>query len=257
MLIEEQIKIARMIASGTPREVAITEAQVTSSLDRTGAAPVDELKPQEKANLRTAVLKARQAELKRKQKQRTKSAEPVASASAAKPIEKAKSLETIGKDEGGATAALKMGKNVKRGITKGANLVKRVLTGRKVEKDNIDYDKLAKSLTNPTKQNPYINHMITDYINNPEKPPALPVFNNKVKERVDNAVFDGLDPRLFRTLGDAMEYDSFARNFHTMPVTTNPGDQKAFAEFCYGNMPSCKDGDDLQCSKNNALLRTS
>ena len=147
MTIKEQIEIARLIASGTPREVAISEAKVTSSLDRTGAAPVDELKPQEKANLRTAVLKARQAELKRKQKQRTKSAEPVASASAAKPIERAKSLETIGKDEGGATAALKMGKNVKRGITKGVNLVKR-LTGRKVEKDTIDYKKLAKELNN-------------------------------------------------------------------------------------------------------------
>ena len=29
-----------------------------------------------------------------------------------------------------------------------------------------------------------------------------------------------------------------------------------FALFCYGNMTSCKEGDALQCSKNNALFRT-
>ena len=33
MLIEEQIKIARLIASGTPREVAINEVAPTSSIE--------------------------------------------------------------------------------------------------------------------------------------------------------------------------------------------------------------------------------
>ena len=129
------------------------------------------------------------------------------------------------------------------------------------ELNNLNINKLSEKLTNPTKQNPYMNHMLTDYVSNPEKPPALPVFNSKVKKSVDNAVFDGLDPRLFRTLGDAMEYDSFARNFYTMPVTTNPSDQKAFAEFCYGNMKSCKEGDcsiyTSSCEENNYLCKPS
>jgi len=34
MLIEEQIKIARLIASGTPREVAINEVAPTSSIEK-------------------------------------------------------------------------------------------------------------------------------------------------------------------------------------------------------------------------------
>ena len=129
------------------------------------------------------------------------------------------------------------------------------------ELNNININELAKKLTNPTKKNPYMNHMMTDYTNNPDKPPALPIFNSKVKESVDNAVFDGLDPRLFRTLGDAIEYDTFARNFHTLPVTTNPSDQKAFAEFCYGNMKSCKEGDCFgyinSCDENNYLCKPS
>ena len=56
MLIKEQIEIARMIASGTPREVAISEAKVTSSMERTGEAP---LTPQQKAKARLAVAKAK------------------------------------------------------------------------------------------------------------------------------------------------------------------------------------------------------
>jgi len=40
------------------------------------------------------------------------------------------------------------------------------------------------------------------------------------------------------------------RNFHTMPNTQIPNNQRSFAEFCYGNMASCKDGDDISCTKN-------
>ena len=46
------------------------------------------------------------------------------------------------------------------------------------------------------------------------------------------------------------------RNFYAMPNTQIPNNQKDFAEFCYGNMPSCKDGDYFQCEKNNVSLRT-
>ena len=108
MTIKEQIEIARLIASGTPREVAISEAKVTSSLDRTGAAPVDELKPQEKSNLRTAVLKARQAELKRKRTAKPAVLKKVGGTSDTSE----KSYETIDKDEGGASAVMKFGGNI-------------------------------------------------------------------------------------------------------------------------------------------------
>ena len=59
------------------------------------------------------------------------------------------------------------------------------------------------------------------------------------------------DDRLFKDLGDNLSFQNNMRNFHSMPNTTIPNGQKAFAEFCYGNMPSCKDGDNEQCSKIN------
>ena len=53
MLIEEQIKIARMIASGTPREVAIQEqfrGKMPASADRSGAVEAQSGKRQPKIN---------------------------------------------------------------------------------------------------------------------------------------------------------------------------------------------------------------
>tara|TARA_A100001011_G_scaffold400324_1_gene514117 strand:- start:10 stop:762 length:753 start_codon:yes stop_codon:yes gene_type:complete len=119
--------------------------------------------------------------------------------------------------------------------------------------------KLAATLTKPKTDNPYMNFMINDYVDEPDKKPALPLFNKKVKRKVDKTVSENLDPRLFKDLGDMMEFDAFSRNFHTMPNTTNPNDQKAFAEFCYGNMKSCKEGACFgfinSCKENNYFCK--
>ncbi len=70
MLIEEQIKIARMIASGTPREVAINEVAPTSSIEKSGQTiDVDAETVQDKAKSR--LDKVRQAaRIARKKTQR-------------------------------------------------------------------------------------------------------------------------------------------------------------------------------------------
>ena len=136
MLIEEQIKIARMIASGTPREVAISEAKVTSSMYQ------DELPPQEKAKARLAAAKARQDELNKPKTSPTRDlGSKLKSAIAAKPIQHVGSMSTIDKDEGDASAAKKLAKNViKFGFKR--------ITGKKTKKDPINYKKLAKELNN-------------------------------------------------------------------------------------------------------------
>ena len=41
------------------------------------------------------------------------------------------------------------------------------------------------------------------------------------------------------------------RNFYSMPNTQIPNNQKAFAEFCVGDMTSCKEGNIDACSKIN------
>ena len=94
------------------------------------------------SDVKTAALNARER-MKERAADRKAQAAAKKAFSAEKPIERAASLETIGKDEGGATAALKMGKNLIGGVTRVANIGKR-LKGRKVAKDHIDYKKLSK-----------------------------------------------------------------------------------------------------------------
>ena len=114
---------------------------------------------------------------------------------------------------------------------------------------------LQKEFTMPTKKNPVMNVLMNEYKENPHRKPAAPAYNDKVhKEINENATTQ--DKRLFKNLGDNLSFENSMRNFYAMPNTQIPNNQKDFAEFCYGNMPSCKDGDYFQCEKNNVSLRT-
>jgi hypothetical protein len=114
---------------------------------------------------------------------------------------------------------------------------------------------LEKEFTMPTKKNPVMNVLMNEYKENPKRKPAAPSYNNEVQAEINDNV-KSQDKRLFKNLGDNLSFESSMRNFYAMPNTQIPNNQKEFAEFCYGNMPSCKEGDALQCSKNNALFRT-
>ena len=103
----------------------------------------------------------------------------------------------------------------------------------------------------PTRQNPLMNVMPTDYRENPQRKAAAPINNPNIEQEVNEAVKSSLDPKLFRNLGDNLTFQHSMRTFNAQPATTIPNNQKAFRDFCYGNMKSCKEGDELQCTKNN------
>jgi len=114
---------------------------------------------------------------------------------------------------------------------------------------NIESD----NYTQPTPNNPLGNVLLTDYIDNPKRPPAAPAYEAPIEKAINNST---MDPRLFLDLGDNLAFDRSMRNFYAMPNTKIPSDQKAFGEFCYGDMPSCKEGNEFQCTKNNASKST-
>ena len=114
---------------------------------------------------------------------------------------------------------------------------------------------LQKEFTMPTKKNPVMNVLMNEYKESPNRKPAAPAYNDEVHEEI-NEKAKTQDKRLYKNLGDNLSFENSMRNFYAMPNTQIPNNQKDFALFCYGNMPSCKDGDALQCSKNNALFRT-
>ena len=135
----------------------------------------------------------------------------------------------------------------------------------KNEKENFDtMNIINKNFQVPKSINPLMNVPLTEYIDNPERKPAAPAFNPIIEENINSSAQDfivkSFEPenkseeeciksRLFQDLGDSFLFDKSMRNFYSTPNTTIPNDQKAFAEFCYGNMSSCKEGDPIACSR--------
>jgi hypothetical protein len=134
-----------------------------------------------------------------------------------------------------------------------SNFGKQDLEYYKKEKKTDNY--IKDTFTTPTKKNPAMNILLDEYKYNVKRPPAAPIYNDQIKKEVnENAKNE--NKKLYRNLGDNILYENSMHNFYTMPNTKIPNNQKDFALFCYGNMPSCKEGDSLQCTKNNAGLRT-
>ena len=116
----------------------------------------------------------------------------------------------------------------------------------------------------PTPQDPLMNVLLTDIQDRPTRPAAEPAFNPKVERDINEStqqfVVDdlggnpNLEDRLFRDLGDNYEFSNSMRNYFATPNTRIPNDQHAFAEFCYGDMISCKEGNMMACARANPVL---
>ena len=114
----------------------------------------------------------------------------------------------------------------------------------------------------PKSSNPFSNVLMSDYDYNPDKKPAPPSFNQDVNEEIltsakkmvqeINHDQPNIQDKLFRSLGEEMVFEQSLRPFHSTSSTTIPNDQQAFAEFCYGSMISCKEGNPFACARNLA-----
>jgi hypothetical protein len=112
----------------------------------------------------------------------------------------------------------------------------------------------------PSSTNPFSNTLMTDYDYNPHKKPAPPSFNVNVNDDILNQakknVIDcnpgqpDIADKLFRDLGDQLVFEQSMRPFYSTASTTIPNDQTSFAEFCYGSMISCKEGNKFACARN-------
>lgn len=111
-----------------------------------------------------------------------------------------------------------------------------------------------------TETNPLQNVMITDYDAPTSKKPAtaayLPESQKNIMEQTKHMI-DEINPeqpkiseKLFRSLDDNLAFEQSMRPFYSTPCTTIPGDQGAFADFCYGGMISCKEGNPFACARN-------
>ena len=116
----------------------------------------------------------------------------------------------------------------------------------------------------PTPQDPLMNVLLTDIVDKPNRPAAEPAFNPKVERAINESAQEfvvedlggnpNLEDRLFRDLGDNYEFSNSMRSYFATPNTKIPNDQHAFAEYCYGSMISCKEGNMMACARANPVL---
>jgi len=113
-------------------------------------------------------------------------------------------------------------------------------------------------LQKPTKTNPMMNVLLPQIHDTPDRPPAMPAYNPVVEDEINKSTqemivgnFDnpeGINDKLFSDLGDSFQFDRSMIQFNSNANTTVTSDQKSFAEFCYGDMISCKEGDAIACT---------
>lgn len=114
----------------------------------------------------------------------------------------------------------------------------------------------------PDAGNPFGNVLVTDYDYNPQKKPAPPAANSTVAKDIlkqakrfvgeANPDHPGIADKLFNDIGSELMFEQSLRPFNSNPSTTIPNDQAAFADFCYGSMISCKEGNQFACARNLA-----
>jgi hypothetical protein len=121
------------------------------------------------------------------------------------------------------------------------------------------YNLIKDNYTQPTETNPAMNVLLTDIADNPDRKAAAPAYNSAVETEMNNKTMEfvsnnfndpNIDERLFKDLGDNYEFDQSMRTWYATPNTRVMNDQKSFAEYCYGDMISCKEGNDFACTRN-------
>ena len=95
---------------------------------------------------------------------------------------------------------------------------------------------LDKPCTKPTVNNPMMNfNIITD---KRDRSKACDSWNSKeVKKEIE----DKFNYNLYRNVSDLYGKNNSQRQYYTMPSTTMPNDQTAFAKWCYNTGPTCKE----------------
>jgi len=127
------------------------------------------------------------------------------------------------------------------------------------------FNRLKPNFTNPNEANPAMNVLMTEYTDKPDRKKAAPAFSPLVKKEINTKTKEfvkynltkednnnaedknEVDERLFKDLGDSFAFDQSMRTWYANPSTTIPNDQESFAEYCYGNMISCKEGNEFAC----------
>lgn len=93
--------------------------------------------------------------------------------------------------------------------------------------------------TQPTRDNPFMNVMPSDYVANPRRPAACDISDPAIAASVER-LHDSAGYGLPRDGEDIFHRSATSRQFVTNPITTIPNDQTTFARWLYGQGPRIK-----------------
>jgi len=110
-------------------------------------------------------------------------------------------------------------------------------------------------------KNPFSNVLLSEIKYDVNRKAAAPSFNPQIYEDITiatkkmvqdlNPDIINTDKQLFGDLAEKFELDQSNRAFYSTANTRVVNDQGAYSKFLYGNMPSCKNNDTLECVKDN------
>ena len=86
-----------------------------------------------------------------------------------------------------------------------------------------------KEYTYPTAKNPFMNPLLTDILDNPNRPDAAPVINNKVRKQIEEAFKQTSD--MYMDTSDRFDLAQSMRTFNTVESGLIPNDQDGFLKF--------------------------
>jgi hypothetical protein len=102
---------------------------------------------------------------------------------------------------------------------------------------------------NPSKNNPFMNVLLTDYIKNPNRDSIINKKGNNI--HIKQQIEDKFNLNLYKDVSDIFGVENSQRQYYTTPITTIPNDQSKFAKWLYNVPKTCKEGNGTQCVANN------
>jgi hypothetical protein len=95
----------------------------------------------------------------------------------------------------------------------------------------------------PSPSNPFMNVLMHEYVQNPERADACDVENSEVKAMMKTH----FDKDAIRDVDDIFHKKASDRQFYTTPNTGIPNDQDSFANWLYKTGGTCKEGNGVEC----------
>jgi len=108
-------------------------------------------------------------------------------------------------------------------------VVKLFPNARALEAFTDDVTATLKQYTYPTGKNPFMNPLLTEILDNPNRPEAAPITSNEVKKKIEKAFQETSD--IYMDTSDKFDMAQSMRTFHTVQSGLIPNDQDGFLKF--------------------------